>query len=86
MTTNRPNPKCGGMNVIIGEVCVEGDSLTLHYGLGITPPYHHNGQIRSSKMIPETLKNLEKYTHDMGNEKSIGTLDHHNFSSPLSVG
>ena len=58
MTTNRPNPKYGGANVIIEKVYVGGYYFTLHLALSINPSYHHTGQTRSIKIMQETEKQL----------------------------
>ena len=86
MINTRPNPKHWGTNVIIYEVYVGGDYLTIQYALNITPSCHHNVQMRPIEMIKETEKQLKKSTCDMVNENFIRNLYRRNSSSPLSVG
>ena len=47
------------MNVIIGGVYVVEYSLTLQYALNVTPSYCLTEEIRLSKMIKETEKQLK---------------------------
>ena len=56
MTTTIPNPKHGVKNVVVDEVYVGVDSLTLQYGLSITASYNHTGQIRLIKKMQKTEK------------------------------
>ena len=54
MTTTRPNPKRGGMNVITDGVYVGWYYLTLQYALIITPSYRHTGKLPLIKIMQET--------------------------------